>query len=465
MKRLFFAAAALLANLHILANPVEAQLRRWVGGNGVWTDGFALNWSPQDEPDFDDTAYFSAPDQVRLGSNNSIDALTLLSGAHLTTEEYLLDVYSDVALLGRLTVGGNALSTAPSTGLRAGSIATVPGAQLNLGGTTLEYNVPSADGATGVISNQGTLAGNGVISNLDVTDAIFTMFINGGTLDVKPVYRPGVFVPIGSVNPELTLQIRSHSPNARIDLDGSDGGTRVGAVNIWRNQTLDVDVRLLDAMSGDLSMVHNSTIDVAHAWELDSGALTVDNGYIPFGLFVPAVPADTSYIRGGQLTQTGGLIEVVDHDGTLQFDAGFELREGQFINHGTVISNVRFDLEDDARFTGGGTLINGRDSDWASLNIQRLAVVEADVVNHGVMDINGFGRGLGRRSWATSRSLARGRLNVDLAGTGVRQQDSLLVGGNVQIDGELHLYRTSGFAPGLGDIFYDSERIESVGRV
>jgi hypothetical protein len=78
---------------------------------------------------------------------------------------------------------------------------------------------------------------------------------------------------------------------------------------------------------------------MSNNWGLNAGALTANNGFVAGGIGVSDTPAGKSIIKGATLTQTGGLINVPDTDGTLQFDANFSMSAGSFNNAGTVIFN------------------------------------------------------------------------------------------------------------------------------
>ena len=58
-----------------------------------------------------------------------------------------------------------------------------------------------------------------------------------------------------------------------------------------------------------------------------------------------------AHIRGGELTQTGGTITVVDADGILEFDAAFHMDGGTLVNNGLVVFRVNADVGTAANFT------------------------------------------------------------------------------------------------------------------
>jgi hypothetical protein len=98
-----------------------------------------------------------------------------------------------------------------------------------------------------------------------------------------------------------------------------------------------------------MNLFHNATFDSASGWGLSDGVISdgvindgvinVDNGFIDNPNPTPDIPAGISTIAGGQLTQSGGTINVLDADGTLQFNALFQTSGGSFVNNGRVIFN------------------------------------------------------------------------------------------------------------------------------
>ncbi len=451
MKRTIALTAALLVGLQILANPADAATRRWVGGNNIWLDNLASEyWTPADEPDFDDTAYFATPDTVRMGNDNRVNAVTLLGGAHLSTQQHTLDVPGLTSIFGTLTVGGNDLTGAAGTGLYAGDITIVSGGALRIGGSRISYHVSPSYGPIGTLLNLGTVAGNGSIYNTDILDSTFSMFVNRGTLNVQSVYTPGRFIPLGQPATPRTLRIHASSSNARFDMDGNVEGTTPGSVNIYAQQTLDLDVRLSDPMSGSINLFHNSTLDVEDAWSLDIGTITVDNGYVPGSFFFPSISADVAYIRGGLFRQTGGTINIADHDGTLQFDAPASISGGVINNSGTVVAANRMSLLAGSSFTGG-TLVNLPGSRTERLDLHASTDVDTDVINHGVLELTDASVGLVSIGGDFEQT-STGQTYFDLGGLVTGQNDQLAIEGSATLDGSLRVF-TPSFTPGLGDTF------------
>ncbi|QDT73524.1 beta strand repeat-containing protein [Lacipirellula limnantheis] len=301
--------------------------RTWIGGNVDWVDaGAATNWNPNDEPDADDTAIFNTANTVDLGSNNAINGLTLSGGIDLDLNSFDLDVDGLVQTTGagtNLFIGG------------AASVLTADDVTINGGAIELQGGTLALDEEVGTalldINAGGLLIGNGVVSYVDAPLAFTTVLSNDGT--ITALSRPLI---IFGAPPVGTLQINTNNSFQLIDLDGAGNA---GVVNVNRNQTLDVNGTLADAFGGAMTLAHQSTIDVSTAWGLNAGTLTVNNGFVAGGLGVDPIPAGTSFIKGGTLTQTGGTINVADTDGTLQIDAPFTMSAGSLTNFGTVIFN------------------------------------------------------------------------------------------------------------------------------
>ena len=307
--------------------PASAAPRTWIGGNVDWVDGVgAANWNPADEPDSDDEAIFNTANTVNLGSNNATNGLTMSGGIDLLINDFDLTVDGLVQLTGagtNLFVGGAAGS------IDADNV-TINGGVLELTGGALTLN--EEVGASLLDLNAGgTLVGNGVISFADAPLAFTTLFSNDGTLTAlsRPLFIFGA-PPVG------TLQINTANTLSLIDLDGAGNA---GIVNVNRNQTLDVNGILADAFGGTMTLFQESTLDMSNNWGLNAGTLTANNGFVAGGLGVPDTSAGKSIIKGATLTQSGGLINVPDTDGTLQFDANFTMSAGSFTNSGTVIFN------------------------------------------------------------------------------------------------------------------------------
>ena len=199
--------------------------------------------------------------------------------------------------------------------------------------------------------------------------------------------------------------------NALIDLDGGSGN---GILNVFRNQTLDVNVRLTDQFSGDINLFQNSVLEMATSWILDSGTIDVDNGLVDNPPPTLDIPAGVARIRGGELTQTGGTITVVDADGILEFDAAFHMDGGNLVNNGLVVFRVNADVGTAANFT--------MPTSSASITVLPGITVSIDQAN---FDADGVGSATNVISIGNG-----GNLDLDL---GAGADESL--GGFIQLNG------------------------------
>jgi hypothetical protein len=316
-----------------------AAPRTWIGGNVDWIDGGAItNWNPNDEPDADDEAIFNAANSVNLGSNNSIQALTMSAGIDLSTNDNDLLVDGLVQLSG---AGTNLFVRGATSELNADNLTTGGGGNVELAGGALVLDEEEILGAGAVTVNaSGTLAGYGTVMFADSPIFSSSLLTNNGTLTA--LTRVSI---VGELPPANALSISGGGALARIDLDGSGES---GVVNVNRNQTLDINLAISDAFNGDMNMFHGSTLDMASAWSLGGGTIDIDNGAFAG---IPPVPAGVSTIAGSALTQAGGTITVVDNDGTLQFNAPFTMNGGNFVNNGLVVFDANATIAAGANFT------------------------------------------------------------------------------------------------------------------
>ena len=330
-SRRYYALVGLLG-VFLICRLGNAAPRTWIGGNVDWveTSGVDANWSPNvnlNEPDTTDEAIFNTPNTVNLGTNNSIQALTMSGGIDLLTNDFDLTVDGLVQLGGastNLIIGGAAGS------INADDVAVNASGDLELRGGTLTLDEEVA-AALVDINAGGILHGHGTITFADAPGVVTLLFVNDGTITAS---SPGL--TIFSPPPVGTLQINQSNFNGRIDLDGTG---EAGVVNVNRNQTLDINMPLFDNFNGTLNLSHNSTFDLQAGFTLAGGSIVVDNGFVDGALPFPDIPADTSYIVNLGFNQTGGTINVVDTDGTLQIDANYTMSGGTFTNSGTVIFN------------------------------------------------------------------------------------------------------------------------------
>lgn len=364
------AATGIVFMLAALGSDRAAALdRTWIGGNVDWIDnGSTANWTGSDEPDADDTAIFNTGNAVNLGSNNTVIGLTMSGGISLNTNDFDLMVDGLVQLVDAgtdLTIAGAAGS------LIADDVTINSGADIILNGGTLTM-LKSFPAGVLDINAGGILTGKGTVLLFDIVPfgVPTNLLTNSGTISAS---SPGFFItpPTGT----LTI-IASDVTNARLDLDllGS------AVLNVFRNQTLDINVTLADAYSDDLNLFHNSSIDVSAPWSIDSATIDIDNGFVNNG-GLNDIPASTSFIKGAAFTQTGGTITVIDTDGALQFNAPFTMNGGNLVNNGEVIFNANATIAAGANFTNPtGT---------SSLTVNARAEVNVDQLN-----FNADGNGL-----------------------------------------------------------------------
>jgi hypothetical protein len=359
-----------LALLAISVPRAAALPRTWIGGNVDWVDGGSdANWNPADEPDSVDEAIFNMANTVHLGSNNAVNGLTMSGGIDLRTNDFDLTVDGLVDLSG---AGTNLFIDDAAGSVNADNLTiSAAGGTVELQGglLTLDEEV-----GTSLLDNNvgGTISGHGVITFADVPLAFTTVFSNDGALTA--LSRPAI---IFNPPPVGTLQINATGGLMLIDLDGA---ANAGIVNVNRNQTLDVNGTLADAFGGAMTLAHNAKLDISTNWGMNAGTLTANNGFVAGGIGVDPIQPDVSIIAGGTLTQSGGVINVADTDGTLQFDAPFTMNGGSFTNFGTVI------------FNGVASITTA--AGYAPSDINSQTIVNANVtINDGVNDFNWDGNG------------------------------------------------------------------------
>ncbi len=430
----------------------------WIGGNADWVDGAGndANWNPADEPDANDTAVFNTSNTVNLGSNNTINGLTMSGGIDLFTSNFDLNVDGLVQLSGAST---NLFIGDANGSVNADNVTINSGGTVELSGGNL---IIDEEAGTGIlrINAGGTLQGNGLISNPDMPIGVISVLVNDGTLTA--LSRASIILlppPVG------TLHIADPSLGGRADLDGIGGA---GVVNVTRNQTLDVDLQLSDAFSGTMNLFQNATFDSQFAWTLDLGAINVDNGAIG-GL--GGSPAGVAVIAGGTFTQTGGTINVVDTDGTLQLDANFTMSGGSFTNSGTAIFNGTTSITTAAGYVPANltaqTIVNGTmtvtdaagNFNWdgngtapttingtgqLTLNVNRIDTT--DDVYGGTLNLNDNGD-VAVNNAGANWTMA-GTLNKNNAGTSTVSGKAMIVSGTVNVHGGTLSVGTSTFNSG-----------------
>lgn len=360
-------------NAFLVAEAAQAATRTWVGGNGNW-DSSTANWSPADEPDSNDDAVFNTPDFVTMTISQLVEGVTLSNGASLSTGTQFLNVNGTIDLDGlntSLTVHTNSLfgGTPPSVSINADDIIVTGGAEFFMANDVTVFDSSSTGGSdadlVGVftVGTGSRLAGNGRLLLNNSVSSPTVLFQNNGSIDALTYGNPG-FVTAG------TLTLDAPDPESRIDLDGTSG---LGSVNVFRSQTLDMNIRQSDDFDGTINLFATSTLDFQFDWLLN-GTMNVQSGFIagnpPFN---PDQPAGIAVVAGGAVTmsESDSRINVVHDDGTLQFDAPLVANDGVIDNNGhlifnadaTIGSGVDFFMEFSADLTVNAT-VTVNDADW-----------------------------------------------------------------------------------------------------
>jgi hypothetical protein len=326
-----------LALTVVLSLPAQAVNVTWIGVGAEWIDNAGdANWSPADEPDTNDTAIFnsSSGGVVRMGTSNSILAMTLSNGAGVLTNGHDLTVNGLIQING----GSTRVVVEENSVVAADDVTVSTGGAFRLAGGTLIVDDETGNGVFDVNVNS-QIAGWGTINFTDALGVASTLLINDGGIIAN---RTDITPP-----PPSTLLIDSTSPLARIDIDGA---ANAGGLTVLRNMTLDIDLAIADVMNGPISMTHNATLDIAGPWSF-AGTMNIDNGFILGSPPFPDVPADVAYLKGGTITQTAGTINLMRPDGTLQFDTVFNMNDGNFVANGHVIFNNNATIAAAANFT------------------------------------------------------------------------------------------------------------------
>jgi hypothetical protein len=251
-----------------------------------------------------------------MHSDNEIGSLKMSGGIDLLTEGNTLTVNGTVELDGAiLKVSKNETTSEIGELVVVGRVEINNGAEVNLAGGMISGNQMEIDVG-------GMLKGHGTVNLIGTESRVLS---NDGWIAVDPE--------------KLTIK----ATDASIDLDGV---IEAGSLNVSPNSMLDIDGAISDGFGGEISLNHNSTLDIEFAWTLDFGTIEVFNGTVT-GSF----DADTSFLSGGEITQSGGNINVHATDGTLQFNAAFTQTGGTLTNNGTLRFDAPF-------MQTGGTLTN-----------------------------------------------------------------------------------------------------------
>ncbi|QDT68804.1 hypothetical protein MalM25_17290 [Planctomycetes bacterium MalM25] len=417
-----------LAFATVMAPPLAAHgdLAAWIGGDGVW-DASDANWSNNDEPDPDDQVYIGSESEVTMGIDNSVEDIHVNSESMLLTSDYSLNV-ADLLYLSGFGLGDGGIlqlasnspgASPPLVSLSAGRVEIGQNAELRMAGNAIIQN------ASGVgdlkVFGGGVLRGNGLLAFTDSHNgAAIPALMNDGKIIVGATASS--MLPAGSP-PARTLQLAIYDEDLFFDLGGAGGGQ----VTVTRNATLDVDGWIAD-FDGALNLYHNSTFDSSNNWKLGSaaagpGVITVDNGEVPGvpGLLIPATPADVAYIKGGLviIDHADSVIDIVDLDGALTFDAPVIANEGSIYHSGTMTFNANtiighgFNLLNTNHshlIVNATTTVNDANWDWDSTgNVRKLTIGADGSLVANLLDPTADDQ------WGAQMTLDGGRLEVNTA--------------------------------------------------
>ncbi|MEO2049961.1 MAG: PEP-CTERM sorting domain-containing protein [Pirellulales bacterium] len=347
----------------------------------LWSD-FG-NWSPDGSPASDDVNignfFAAANDRTLFDGGYQISSLTITNGADVvnSTTNGASDDF-ELIVNGATTVSGAGSSIiiygGDPDGLDTNTLDINSGGSVILNSTSNSGTaVVEVDSGALTIADGGTLSGTGRVDLEDNLGVATRLLVNDGTITANTA--PFFF---GQAPSAGTLQITATSANARFDWDGTVPVT--AELNVGGNQTLDIDVDTGgDAWSGDMNLFTGSTIDIAHAWSMDSGTIDVNTG--AFGLIIIGQdpnPGAAAVIDGANWTMTGGTINLLDSWDSLQLDSQLVASGGTIENSGHMI------------FNGGATIQSGVNFD---MNGGGAALTVNSAVNIDTPDFNLDGTG------------------------------------------------------------------------
>lgn len=467
----------------LVAEATQAATRTWVGGNNNW-DSSTANWSPADEPDSNDDAVFNMPDFVTMTINQTLEGLTLSNGASVSTATQSLNVDGTIDLDGlntSLTVHTNAFlgGTPPLVSVNADDIIVTGGAEFFMANDVTLFDTSTSGGSdsdtVGVftVGAGSRLAGNGRLLLNNSISSSTVLFQNNGSIDAFSYGNPGFIT-------SSTLTLDAPDPESRIDLDGTSGA---GTVNVFRSQTLDMNIRQNDDFDGTINVFATSTLDFQFDWLLN-GTMNVNSGFIAGNPpFVPDQPAGIAVVDGGTVTmsESDSRINVIHDDGTLQFDAELVATDGVIDNNGhlifnadaTIGSGVDFLMEFSADLTVNATVtVNDTDWNWddnggsnndiiindngtlnANITAAGASVWNGDMhINGGTLNVQGDNNNweqVGRNVLFEGTSLGvidgdqfiltNGTVRVESGANGDITASTKWDGGTLEVDGELEL--------------------------
>ncbi len=327
---------AVLASTSVLA-PVQAAPRTWNVGDGFWLDGANdLFWTPADEPDADDTANFLSDVSVTMASDNQVDGANISGGANLFTADYMLRVLGPLNVLGEssISVGGNNYAVVPGVVTTAETVNLAGANATFLTGNNSDVKVHFQYESFS-ISPGAALVGSGLLNGLG--GASSTVLVNDGTIVAREYFDNG----LGDTTLPQKLRLWSSTLTNEIDLDGT---SEAGAVIVDTYDTLQVDLPLADPFSGNITVMHESTLEFSDPWIMDGGTLTLQSD----------VNASTAYIEGTAFTHVGGVIDIASNPiapfslSSLHIKVPFTSTGGLIENHEVLIFAADAQIQSDA---------------------------------------------------------------------------------------------------------------------
>jgi hypothetical protein len=282
-------------------------------------------------------------------------------------------------------IGAGQLGAGQLTLVNAGTISAVGNAALtiNLGSTGLNTGSMYANGAGGLIFQNGTYTNQGLIQADDgsavtfQTGAILTNDNAGGTLTGGSYAAldagDGAMFTVNAAAAVTTL-------DAIIELSGAHAVISFGGIGLGGSLDMISAGGTLDLLNG------NSMTFTANAGDLtDDGSLTIGGGTI--------TATTLTIATGANLAGYGVLETAVVNDGTITIDGGQLIFDGTLSGTGTVVTGSSGTLV----LTGGGTLSQGTtgtgtlqlESGGYTLTGNTVSVTTLDVTDSA--SVSGFG--------------------------------------------------------------------------
>ena len=430
----------------------------------LWSD-FG-NWSPDGSPSGDDVnignLLGAANDTTIFDGGVQVSSLTITNGADVvnSTDNGATNDF-ELVVNGATTVSDAGSSIiiygGDPDGLDTNTLTINSGASVILNSTTAQGTaVVEVDSGLFDINSGGTLIGTGRVDLEDTVALPTTLLSNDGTItaNTSPVFIFGA--PAAG-----TLQITATDANAFFDWDGVTGD---GVLQVNGNQTLDIDVDTnSDAFDGTMNLGTGSTLDVADAWSLGSGAINANTA--AFGLIIgDPNPGAAAVITGADWTMSGGTINIDDTWDSLQLDSQLVASGGTIENSGVMIFNDGATIQSGVDFNmigGGASLVvnstvnidtpdfnlDGQALDGNTTTINAGGNLDLDLgagaddsFNH-VINMNGTGSGLNEaeldvttddNNWELA---SNGELNVAGGGTSRINGETFQANGDINVTG------------------------------